>query len=289
MSVHYRAVRSPSQGRTRTMADLGASVAQIDVETSLRWQAVEKKDMRKAGCAIVGIGLSLLVPARVGAQGAEAPAAGSARGPYARIAVLHPHDGDTVDFEAGYIRHLDWHRQTKDTWVWYGWSIWAGERQRWFVYASFGHSAASLDKPVLPADDERDNVQNVVPHATFAGNALYEYLPSLSRGTGEPQPTPRLELTTVELNPGAEAAFEAALAARQSSLQRETLWYRMVAGGAAPRYVRLRPRASLAALLEGPAEQALPDGIDHLIAKRTVEILNLRPSMSLGLGPPPAQ
>ena len=27
-------------------------------------------------------------------------------GPYARIAVLRPHDGDTVDFEAGYSRHL---------------------------------------------------------------------------------------------------------------------------------------------------------------------------------------
>jgi len=45
------------------------------------------------------------------------------RGPYARIAVLRPHDGDTVDFEAGYIRHLEFHRQAKDTWTWYGWSI----------------------------------------------------------------------------------------------------------------------------------------------------------------------
>ena len=77
-----------------------------------------------------------------------------------------------------------------------------GERQRWFVYASFGHSAASLDNPVPPAEDERDNISNVTPHAQFAGNALYEYLPGLSRGTGEPQPTARLELTTVDLDPG---------------------------------------------------------------------------------------
>jgi hypothetical protein len=42
------------------------------------------------------------------------------RGPYARIAILRPHDGHTVDFEAGYIRHLEWHRQARDTWVWYG-------------------------------------------------------------------------------------------------------------------------------------------------------------------------
>jgi hypothetical protein len=108
---------------------------------------------------------------------------------YARIAVLHPRDGHTVDFEAGYIRHLAFHQQAKDSWVWYGWTIWAGERQRWFVYATFGHSAASLDSPVAPAEDERDNILNVAPHVDSWGNALYEYLPRLSRGTGAPTPT----------------------------------------------------------------------------------------------------
>ena len=135
----------------------------------------------------------MLVPALLGAQ--------TGKGPYARIAVLRPYQGHYVDFEAGYTRHLDWHKQAHDPWVWYGWSVWAGERQRWFVYATFGHSAASLDSSVTPGDDERDNLLNVVPHAEFAGNALYEYLPDLSRGSGEPQPTARLELTTVDSCP----------------------------------------------------------------------------------------
>jgi hypothetical protein len=206
-------------------------------------------------------------------------------GPYARIAVLRPHDGRTVDFEAGYIRHLEWHRKAGDSWIWYGWTVWASERQRWFLYATFGHSAASLDNPVAPADDERDNILNVVPHAQFAGNAIYEYLPGLSRGTGVPQATARLELTTVDLGAGTEGAFEAALGAVQSKLQGETLWYRMVAGGSAPRYVRLRPRPSLSAVLEGRSE-VLPEGVNSLIAKTTVEILILRPTMSLGLVSP---
>jgi hypothetical protein len=205
------------------------------------------------------------------------------RGPYARIAMLRPHDGDTVDFEASYIRHLGWHQQAGDTWTWYGWSIWAGERQRWFVYATFGHSAASLDDPVSPVEDERDNVLNVSPHVEYVGNALYEYLPALSRGTGEPQPTARLEFTTVVLAPGAAKAFEAALSAGQATLRGETLWYRMVAGGATPRYIRLRPRPSLSAILEAKSEQDLPDGVNHLIVKATVEILNLRPAMCYAL------
>ena len=66
----------------------------------------------------------------------------------------------------------------------------------------------------------------------------------------------------------------------------ETLWYRTVAGGTAPRYVRLRPRPSLSAILDGRSEQALPEQVDALIAKTTVEILNLRPAMSYGVPPP---
>jgi hypothetical protein len=210
----------------------------------------------------------------------------SEHGPYARIAVLRPHDGDTVDFEAGYIRHLDWHRRAGDPWVWFGWTVWAGERQRWFVYATFGHSAACFNTPVAPAEDERDNIANVTPHAQFAGNALYEYLPSLSRsesGAGVPQPAARLELVTVDLVAGSEKAFEVALAAEQSRLDAETLWYRMVAGGPVPRYVRLCPRPSLSAILEGRSEGALTGKVNGLVAKTTVEILSFRPTMSLGL------
>ena len=208
-------------------------------------------------------------------------------GPYARIAILRPHDGQTVDFEAGYIRHLDWHRQNRDTWIWHGWTVTFGERQRWFVYASFGHSAAELDSPVAPADDERDNILNVLPHADFMGNALYEYLPGFSRGTGDPQATARLEFLTVDLLPGAAKDFETALGAKQAAPEGETLWYRMLAGGGAPRYVRLRPRPSYSAILAESKQPLLPEGASGLIAKTTVEILTLRPTMSLGLGPQP--
>jgi hypothetical protein len=228
----------------------------------------------------VGAALPALLFAQIGRSSYEQ----TGRGPYARIAILRPHDGDTVDFEAGYIRHLEWHRQANDSWVWYGWTIWAGERQRWFVYATFGHSAASLDEPVAPAEDERDNISNVAPHAEYVGNELYEYLPGASRGTGEPQPASRLEFVTVDRVPGAAKAFEVALGSGQRGQQGEMLWYRMVAGGRIPRYVRLSPRSSLSAILEGRGA-ALPEGVNQLVAKMTVEILNLRPTMCYGIAP----
>jgi len=238
--------------------------------------------MRHARLSILGVLLPTLLFAL--------PAAQTERGPYARIAVLRPHDGATVDFEAGYIRHLKWHEQAKDPWVWYGWTVWAGDRQRWFVYATFGHSAASLDNPVSPAEDEHDNISNVTPHVEFVGNSVYEYLPALSRvssgnSDGAPQPTPRLELMTVDLLPGSAKGFETALASHQPSLQGETLWYRRIAGGAVPRYVCLRPRPSLSAILDEKTDHPLPDTTNALLAKTTVEILTLRPTMSYGLLP----
>lgn len=214
------------------------------------------------------------------------------RGPYARIAIMRAIDGHGVEWEEGYIRHLEWHRRVKDPFNWYSYSVWAStDRQRWIVYATFGHAASSLSNPILPADDERDNVLNVLPHAEFLGNWIYEYLPALSRGNshGVPTPTARAEYTTVELTQGSGKAFEASIAAEQSRLQGETLWYRMVVGGSGPRYVRLRPRASLAAILDEHADQALPETVNGLVSTITFETLNLRPNMLVNVTPEPAR
>jgi hypothetical protein len=215
----------------------------------------------------------------------------TSKGPFARIAVMRALDqSHTIDLEAGYIRHLEWHRQAKDPFNWYSYSIWASlERQRWIIYATFGHTAAELSNPVSPAEDERDSAINILPHVRFEGNAIYEFLPALSRGDGVPTPVLRAELTTVELNYGAEQEFEAGLAVEQSKLQGETLWYRLVVGGNLPCYLRLRPRATLANILDEEKDHALPEKLNKLISKVTIETLNLRPSMLVNVIPEPAR
>ena len=237
---------------------------------------------------IVGAVLPVLLVART----VQIPDAQTvqASGPYARIGIMRGLDGHAADWESGYIRHLDWHRKAKDTFNWYSYSVWAStERQRWIIYATFGHTAAELSNPVSPAEDERDNLINVLPHAQFLGNEVYEFLPAVSRGNGVPTPTLRAEFTTVELNYGTGKVFEAALAAEQAKLRGETLWYRLVVGGNMPRYVRLRPRASLASILDERADQALPDTVNGSILKMTVETLKLRPDMLVNVTPEPAR
>jgi hypothetical protein len=198
-------------------------------------------------------------------------------------------DGHSVEWEAGYVRHLEWHRQAKDTFGWYSYSVsQSGERQRWIVYATFGHTAAELSNPISPAEDERDNVVNVLPHAEFMGSGVYEFLPALSRGNGVLTPTLRAEYTTMELRYGTAKEFEAALAAEHSKLRSETLWYRMVVGGNVPCYVRLRPRSSLSAILDERGEQGLPDKVNGLVSKMIVETLNLRTNMLVNVTAEPA-
>jgi hypothetical protein len=79
-----------------------------------------------------------------------------------------------------------------------------GERQRWFVYASFGHAAADLDRPVSPADDERDNVTDV---SRTPSSPATRSKSSCRRcpGSATPSPTPRLALTTVDVRSGVRA------------------------------------------------------------------------------------
>src|SRR5215510_15245745 len=238
--------------------------------------------MKNRWLPIVGI----LLPALLAVQTRPGQDVKAERGRYARIAIMRAVDGHGVEWEAGYVRHLEWHRQAKDPFGWYSYSVWASsEHQRWIIYATFGHTAAELSNPVSPVEDERDNLLNVLPHAQFLGNGIYEFLPTLSRGNGVPTPTLRAEYTTVELNHGAGKAFEAALAAEQPKLQGETLWYRLVVGGNLPRYVRLRPRASLESILNERADQALPEKVNGLISKLTVETLNLRPNMLVNVTP----
>ena len=108
------------------MADFDESVSQIACFASLglplQVQWIEDGKVAPTGGTIVKhrwysiVGTAVLVgtlcPTHLisqTTQNAQIP------GPYARIAIIRALDGHSVDWEAGYIRHLEWHRQAKDT------------------------------------------------------------------------------------------------------------------------------------------------------------------------------
>jgi hypothetical protein len=96
-------------------------------------------------------------------------------GNVARVLIWQLKPGMTRDFEEGYKRHLDWHRKHHDTWAWHGWMITSGERDGYFMDASFQHRWTDFDSPVVPsAEDSADNDLNVGTYADVRSAATYE-------------------------------------------------------------------------------------------------------------------
>ena len=216
--------------------------------------------------------LATVIPSLLAAQ--------TGKGPYVILGVLRRLEGHDFAFDAGVARHWLWHREHRDPYVWYAWDIRFGDRVGGLIFASFNHSAGSLDSAVAPAEDRADWRSTGAPHSEFTNLEAYRYLPELSRGSGSPGPATLLEFTTVDVQPAAANAFEAKLKAGQPSLKGETLWYRLVTGGDVPRYLRLRPRPRFSAVIEAADDPILAQA-NSMITRIRVELLVSEPSLTI--------
>lgn len=182
-------------------------------------------------------------------RGIEAAAARDSEA--ARVVVLEPLAGQERQFEAGYKRHLEWHRAAGDAWRWHGWQIVSGERVGFFMDGTFGHRWEDFDAPVQPAADAADNATNVGPFARVRSNAYWRLRRDLStvdpleRGT----PSPLMEVTYVTIAAANARAFEDAVA----RLPGNRTVYELVNGGRGLRYMMLFPRANMKELGAGEA------------------------------------
>lgn len=129
-----------------------------------------------------------------------------------RLVTWQPKDGKEREFDEGYQRHLGWHRRSGDTWRWYGWDITSGERDGYFVDATFFHPWADLDKPVAPAEDGADNAKNVYPYADVRGVAVYETNRALTHLKEENLTAPLITFYSVRVPTAMSEAFENAVA-----------------------------------------------------------------------------
>lgn len=216
---------------------------------------------------------------------AQSPAVVAEPGPYARIVTIAPKPGQDSAFEAGYARHIGWHRANRDPWTWYGWSFVLGPRMGRFMDGSFGHAAADFDRSVNPEGDGADNDVNVSPYADFVSHGVYRRLESASRGAVLPDTSSYLALATYQVAPGREAEFEAAIAAPAVSAGANPStdrwsWYRLEIGGAGSEYLLMRGAPSWEGAVAAMARPGLrpPPGV---VATVTTELLRYRPTHSL--------
>ena len=196
------------------------------------------------------------------------------------------HPGARERFDAGYRRHLQWHRAHRDPLVWYGWYVADGPRAGMFVDGTFGAPFAAFDRRIDPEGDASDAAANVNAHADAVLRASYRVRRELS--TGLPlerwQPSPAMQVLHYRLRPGGQARFERALAAAHERLRGVPdapahTWYEKLTGGPLPEFMLLvaregwaeydiQPATGLEALLHGsPALDDLAASVEGLEAE----------------------
>ena len=85
----------------------------------------------------------------------------------AHFSFWKPIPGQEQNFEFGYKRHLEWHKDKGDKWSWYGWYFISGKRIGEFFDATFDHNWSDFDNPVKPFGDKVDNAKNTEPYADY--------------------------------------------------------------------------------------------------------------------------
>jgi hypothetical protein len=185
------------------------------------------------------------------------------RGGAARLVLIKPKEGMQKQFEEGYKRHLEWHRQNKDPWTWYGWQVVTGEHLGYFIDGTFGHAWEEFDRPVSPAEDAADNAINVTPYADFLFIGYYVLRPEVSRSNllEKNTPSPFLELLYYQILPGREDDFEQVMrkvheGSGRGGTSRRYAWYQLINGGNQTTYLLMRPLDKISQLQS--AQQTIP-------------------------------
>lgn len=194
-------------------------------------------------------------------------------GAYARIVTISPHPGKDAEFTAGYERHIQWHKNNKDPWAWYGWTVVLGPRLGYFMDGTFGHPAQDFDNAIKPAEDVADNNANVAPYADFTSHGIYERLDHLGKGPVLPDASAFLFLNSYQVTAGEEARFERSV----GNLQEPNFTvYRLKTGGDGSRYLLFRAGdhfSDTATIKEVKFERGIVESM-------TSEVFRFRPSMS---------
>lgn len=226
------------------------------------------------------LALSLLLALSAFAAHAQDPATPTATtrntGDAAHLFGYIPKPGMEAQFDAGYRKHLEWHRAHRDPLVWYGWYVTHGPRMGTFIDGSFGAPFAAFDQRVSPADDAKDNERTFLPYAQPVFRSVYRVRRDLSTATPLEQwtPTALLEVHTYRVKPGKAYQFEQ-IAKRVRTVTAANhakgihTWYEGVGGTGTKEYVLMVAREGFAAYDTGPADlESVLSTIEDATARR---------------------
>lgn len=185
-------------------------------------------------------------------------------------------------FVEGYQRHLQWHADAHDTFVWYEWQLTNGDRSGWYVDATMGHQWSDFDHPVDPSGDGANWALNVAPSViTSPWNAAWQRVPGVGGADANVEQViehaPTMLVYEYQVRPDAAARFVAA--ASKVHTPQPFVLFALVSGGEGPLYRLMMPLPSWATLRELQGGDPLGTAAADVTSMRT-EIWHFRPDLS---------
>jgi hypothetical protein len=171
-------------------------------------------------------------------------------GTVATVFTVKPKAGMSQQFEQADKRHMDWHRQQKDTWAVHVWEVISGEHIGQYGYGTFGHHWKDFDSHAkFDEADTADYMTNVGPYVESVVARYYICHPEISRPMeGE---APLSEVAEYQLNMTGESDFLMGARKIHEAIQKSNYpvyytVYELFNGGEHPTYVFVFPHKNWA-------------------------------------------
>jgi hypothetical protein len=158
--------------------------------------------------------------------------------------------GMRQQFEQANKRHMEWHRQQKDTWAENVWEIVSGDQVGQYGYGTFNHHWKDFDSHAkFDEADMADYYANVAPYVESEAGGFYLYHPEMSRPMGGDAPLS--EVVEYHLNMTGESDFLMAVRKIHEAIQKTNYpvyyhLYELYNGGEHPTYVFVFPHKNWA-------------------------------------------
>ena len=192
-----------------------------------------------------------------------------------RVYFSMPKPGMGQQYEAGRKKHMQFHRDQKDTWTWNTFFIETGDNAGTYVTSSCGHAWKDFDEweARMGKADTADGATNMSPHVQNGRNGFYVYRSDMSLAPANQPAAPMTAVTIFVLHPGAGPDFIAAIKkvndalGKQADWPKTSGWLQLVNGGEGPTFVLLNSRKNWADF--APLPKTLADVLNDSLRERS--------------------
>jgi hypothetical protein len=194
-----------------------------------------------------------------------------------RVYFSMPKPGEGPQYEAGRKKHMQFHREQKDTWTWNTFAIETGDNAGMYVTSTCGHAWKDFDEweARMGKADTADGTTNLTPHVQSGRNSFYVYRSDMSLAPANQPTAPMTAVTVYNLHPGAGPDFMAAIKKindallKQADWPKTSGWLQLANGGEGPTFVLLSNRKNWADF--APLPKTTADVLNDTYGKETAD------------------